>query len=54
MVIDALPLVLAHGAVCRQQIGLIIIGGMLFGTLFTLFFVPVIYTLLAARKSTLS
>lgn len=56
MLLGALPLILASGAgaVSRQQLGWTIFGGMAFGTLFTLFLVPVIYTFLAARKITSS
>lgn len=46
MVIGAIPLALASGAgaLSRQQIGWVIVGGMLFGTLFSLVIVPVAYT----------
>ena len=49
MVLGALPLALASGAGAesRQQIGWVIVGGLLFGTVLTLFVVPVAYTLLA-------
>ena len=49
MVLGALPLALAHGAGAesRTQIGWVIVGGMSFGTLLTLFVVPTAYTLLA-------
>jgi multidrug efflux pump len=49
MVLGALPLALAHGAGAesRTQIGWVIVGGMSFGTLLTLFVVPVAYSLLA-------
>ena len=52
MVLGALPLALATGAGAesRQQIGWVIVGGLLLGTFFTLFVVPTVYTLLAARK----
>jgi multidrug efflux pump len=42
MVLGALPLALATGAGAdgRQQIGWVIVGGLLLGTLFTLFVVP--------------
>ncbi|CAG0982067.1 Multidrug resistance protein MexB [Burkholderiales bacterium] len=51
MVLGALPLALAHGAGAesRTQIGWVIVGGMAFGTLLTLFVVPTAYTLLAGR-----
>jgi multidrug efflux pump len=48
MVFGALPLAIATGAgaEARNQIGLVIVGGMAIGTLFTLFVVPVIYLLI--------
>jgi multidrug efflux pump len=51
MVLGALPLALATGAGAesRMQIGWVIVGGMTFGTLLTLFVVPTAYTLLAGR-----
>jgi multidrug efflux pump len=55
MVLGALPLAMASGAGAesRQQIGWVIVGGLLLGTFFTLFVVPTVYTLLAARKEAL-
>ena len=52
MVLGALPLALAHGAGAesRTQIGWVIVGGMAFGTLLTLFVVPTAYTLLAGDR----
>ncbi|MBI2380268.1 MAG: efflux RND transporter permease subunit [Gammaproteobacteria bacterium] len=52
MVLGAVPLALASGAgaEARQQIGWVIVGGMSFGTLFTLFVVPVVYVLMARRR----
>ncbi len=52
MVLGAVPLALATGAGAesRQQIGWVIVGGLLLGTFFTLFVVPTVYSLLAARK----
>jgi multidrug efflux pump len=49
MVIGTIPLAMATGAGAesRRQIGLVIAGGMSFGTLFTLFIVPIIYTFLS-------
>jgi multidrug efflux pump len=49
MVLGSIPLALASGAgaEARHQIGWVIVGGMSFGTLLTLFVVPVMYTLLA-------
>lgn len=51
-VLGALPLALASGAGAegRQQIGWCIVGGMLIGTFFTLFVVPVIYSTLNSRQ----
>jgi multidrug efflux pump len=51
MVLGAVPLALARGAGAesRTQIGWVIVGGMAFGTLLTLFVVPTAYTLLARR-----
>ena len=48
MVLGALPLALATGAGAesRQQIGWVIVGGMTFGTLLTLFVIPTAYSLL--------
>jgi multidrug efflux pump len=55
MVLGALPLALATGAGAesRTQIGWVIVGGMAFGTLLTLFVVPTAYTLLAGRRTKL-
>jgi multidrug efflux pump len=52
MVLGAIPLALATGAGAesRQQIGWVIVGGLLLGTFFTLFVVPTVYTLLARRE----
>lgn len=52
MLLGALPLVIAGGAgaTSRKQLGWTIFGGMAIGTLFTLFIIPTIYTLLATRK----
>jgi len=51
MVLGALPLARAvgAGAESRIPIGLVIVGGLLLGTLLTLFVVPTAYTLLARR-----
>jgi multidrug efflux pump len=51
MVLGSLPLALATGAGAesRTQIGWVIVGGMSFGTLLTLFVVPVAYSLLARK-----
>ncbi len=47
MVLGALPLALAHGAGAesRQAIGWVVVGGLLLGTLLTLFVIPTIYSL---------
>ncbi len=47
MVLGALPLALASGAGAesRQPIGWVIVGGLLLGTLLTLFIIPAVYTL---------
>ncbi len=49
MVVGLLPLLTAAGAgaASRFSIGLVIVSGMLIGTLFTLFVLPAVYTLLA-------
>ena len=51
MVLGSVPLALATGAGAesRTQIGWVIVGGMSFGTLLTLFVVPVAYSLLARK-----
>ncbi|MCC6868688.1 MAG: efflux RND transporter permease subunit [Burkholderiales bacterium] len=51
MVLGSVPLALAigAGAESRTQIGWVIVGGMSFGTLLTLFVVPVAYSLLVRR-----
>jgi multidrug efflux pump len=52
MVLGALPLARAvgAGAESRMPIGLVIVGGLVFGTLLTLFIVPTAYTLLAGHR----
>ncbi|HEY5790292.1 MAG TPA: efflux RND transporter permease subunit [Gammaproteobacteria bacterium] len=51
MVFGAVPLALATGAGAesRQEIGWVIVGGILVGTLFTLFVIPAVYTVFARR-----
>ncbi len=51
MVLGSLPLALSTGAGAesRTQIGWVIVGGMSFGTLLTLFVVPVAYSLLVKK-----
>jgi multidrug efflux pump len=53
MVSGAVPLAFAAGAgaASRQEIGWVIVGGMSFGTVLTLFVVPTAYTLLARDRS---
>ncbi len=53
MVLGVLPLILATGAgaVSRYNLGLVIAAGLSIGTLFTLFVVPAMYMLLAARHA---
>jgi len=53
MVLGAVPLAIATGAgaEARHQIGWVIVGGMTFGTLFTLFIVPVVYLLLTGKHA---
>jgi multidrug efflux pump len=47
-----LTLVTGAGAAARNSIGLVIVGGMAIGSLFTLFIVPSIYMLIARDHST--
>ncbi len=51
MVLGAVPLALSHGAgaEARQAIGWVIVGGILVGTLLTLFVIPAIYTVLVRK-----
>ena len=51
MALGAIPLALARGAGAesRQPIGWVIVGGILLGTLLTLFVVPTVYSLIARR-----
>jgi multidrug efflux pump len=53
MVLGALPLALAEGAGAesRQQIGLVIVGGLTLGTLLTLFVVPTVLSYLGGRHA---
>ncbi|MBV7484274.1 efflux RND transporter permease subunit [Bordetella sp. BOR01] len=52
MVLGTLPLAVSQGAGAesRQQIGWVLVGGLMLGTLLTLFVVPVAYTLIAAVR----
>jgi multidrug efflux pump len=53
MILGAVPLAFATGAGAesRNQIGLVIVGGLLLGTALTLFVVPTAYTLLARDRA---
>ncbi|MGQ0658327.1 MAG: efflux RND transporter permease subunit [Chromatiales bacterium] len=53
MVLGALPLALATGAGAesRQQIGWVIVGGLSFGTVLTLFVIPAVYSLIGRRRA---
>ncbi len=46
-----LTLVDGPGAAARNSIGLVLVGGMTVGTLFTLFVVPSLYILIAKQHS---
>jgi len=52
MVLGAVPLAIATGAgaEARREIGVVIVGGLLFGSFFTLFVVPTIYLLLSQAQ----
>ena len=52
MVLGAVPLAMSSGAgaEARAQIGLVVVGGMSFGTILTLFVVPVVYSILARPR----
>lgn len=54
MVLGIVPLAFSTGAGAesRQQIGWVLVGGLSFGTLLTLFVVPAAYTLIAAKAKT--
>jgi multidrug efflux pump len=45
-----LTLVDGPGAAARNSIGLVLVGGMTIGTLFTLFVVPALYVLISKRE----
>jgi len=51
MVLGAVPLAFSSGAGAesREQIGWVLVGGLLLGTFLTLYVVPVAYTLIASR-----
>ncbi|RUR12953.1 multidrug efflux RND transporter permease subunit LpeB [Legionella sp. km772] len=52
MVFGAIPLILSHdaGSEARRAIGTVLIGGLCWGTLFTLFVLPAVYYLIKRRK----
>lgn len=52
MVLGLIPLLVASGAGAKSRfdIGIVIVGGMLIGTLFTLFVLPVMYTFISVEK----
>lgn len=52
MICGAIPLIFSvgSGAIARKDIGWVIIGGMLMGTVFSLFVVPVAYSLMTKKK----
>ncbi|HWH48522.1 MAG TPA: efflux RND transporter permease subunit, partial [Burkholderiales bacterium] len=51
MVLGAVPLALSHGAgaEARQAIGWVIVGGILVGTMLTLFVIPAFYTIIVRK-----
>ncbi|MBK8016601.1 MAG: efflux RND transporter permease subunit [Betaproteobacteria bacterium] len=54
MVLGAIPLALSHGAgsESRQAIGWVVVGGLLLGTLLTLFVIPTVYSVLVRKVKT--
>jgi multidrug efflux pump len=52
-ILGAIPLALAHGpgSASRNAIGWVIVGGLLIGTIFTLFVIPVICLLVKKERS---
>jgi len=54
MVLGVVPLITASGAgaASRFNMGLVIASGLSIGTLFTLFVLPAVYLVIAARHST--
>jgi multidrug efflux pump len=51
MVLGAVPLMFGGaGGEAQRQLGCVIIGGMSIGTVFTVFIVPVVYSLMASKK----
>jgi multidrug efflux pump len=56
MVLGAVPLAMGGGAgsEARNQIGIVIVGGMTIGTIFTLFVIPAVYILLSKDRTNAS
>lgn len=54
MVLGSMPLAIASGAgaEARKSIGIVVVGGMSFGTLLTLFVVPTVYLMVASWRET--
>jgi multidrug efflux pump subunit AcrB len=52
MILGALPIALAIGAGSQSRIplGIVIVGGLLFALVLTLFVIPVMYTFIAPKK----
>lgn len=55
MVFGAIPLVLSHdaGSESRHAIGTVLIGGLCLGTIFTLFVLPAVYSIIKSKRITL-
>ena len=53
MIFGALPLALSLGAAAtsRVPLGIVMVGGILFSLVLSLFIVPVFYTILSRRKT---
>jgi multidrug efflux pump subunit AcrB len=53
-VLGALPIAMALGAAGKSRIplGIVIIGGLLFSLILTLFVVPALYTYISRKKTT--
>ena len=52
MVFGAIPLILSHdaGSEARRAIGTVLIGGLCWGTVFTLFVLPAVYYFIKKRQ----
>jgi multidrug efflux pump len=52
MVFGSIPLMLASGAgaEARRAIGIVLVGGLTFGTVLTLFVIPVVYGFMKGRR----